>query len=270
MTSFGQEFLLLPNQLYLNHGSYGATPQAVLDAQISWKKRMERQPYHFMHRILPQAYQSALNRAARFIRADVEGLAFVPNATTGCNAVFQNIRFEPGDEVLTTSHRYDAVFNALQRHTNHANINIVVVDLPISPSSGDILERLKSAATHRTGVARHRPHASATASLFPVHDVTQAFQKMGIQVLIDAAHAPGQIDIDISTLAPDYWTGNLHKWCCAPKGSALLYVSKPNREHFNAPIISHGYGKGFREEMGWMGTADYSSLFSLNHGIGFT
>jgi len=256
------DFLLNPEETYLNHGSYGATPKPVLAAQMEWKQKMERQPVHFMHRILPGAYLEALERAAQFINADRTGLAFVPNATTGCNAVLQNLTFLPGDEILTTNHRYDAVYNTLSRHADRQRVKLVVANLPFGASDSTIANSLHEATTPRTRLLVLDHISSATATLFPVYEITRAFQEKGIMVLIDAAHSPGQIDVDLKRLNPDFWTGNLHKWCCSPKGSALLYVSEKHRTRFHAPVISHGYRKGFYDEMSWMGTADFSAYLA--------
>ena len=261
------EFLLRPDVVFLNHGSFGATPKGVLEAQREWQSRMEAQPVDFMVRQLEPALRTALSTAAAYVGTSAGNLSFVPNATTGVNAVIQQAKLRDGDEILTTSHRYDAVGNALHHVAELRGAKVVEAHLPFPVEDGEILERVEAAISPRTRLMVVDQIASATAIGFPAEALVEMAKKRDIPILIDGAHAPGQVDVDLDILEPDYWTGNLHKWTCSPKGAALLYVAPRHQSTFHAHVISHGYRTGWQREFGWVGTMDFSAYLASTAAI---
>ena len=250
-------FLLDPSVTFLNHGSFGATPREVLDVQSALRLRMEREPVDFLTRQLPGLLAEARAALAPALGAQPDDLAFVPNATTGVAAVLSSIELGPDDELLTTTHRYNAVRCALERRAAQAGARLVEAPLPWPVSSPEAL----AAAVIRRLSARTRllvvDHiTSPTALVLPVADIVAAARARGVPVLVDCAHAPGQVPVDLDGLGADWWVGNLHKWLCAPKGAALLWAA-PHRQAQTRPAVpSHGTGLGFREEFDWPGTFD--------------
>ena len=252
-------FRLDPAVTFLNHGSFGAVPTEVEDARRRWAAEMEKEPVSFVIRTLPEALDTALKRAARFVGVDPAGLVFVRNATEGVNAVLASLQFAAGEEVLTTNHRYDAVRNALAHHVERHGAAVVEAEIPFPlRSSDEIFQAVEAAFTKRTRLLVIDWISSPTALILPVARLVAAAHARGIPVLIDGAHAPGQVELQLDTLGADFWVGNLHKWVCAPRGTALLHVSPAWRDRIHPTVISHGYGKGLQAEFGWVGTADPS------------
>jgi isopenicillin-N epimerase len=250
-------FLLDPEINFLNHGSFGATPRCVLQVQRELREVMEREPIDFMIRQLPERISQACEAVAHFIGSPPENTAFVQNATAGVNAVLSSVPLEAGCEILTTNHRYDAVRNTLQRAALAQGARVVeaTVPFPIS-SSQEVTEAIEAAITPKTRLIIVDQITSPTALIFPVEELVQLARDRGIPILVDGAHAPGQIDLDLSKNPPDFWVGNLHKWLCAPKGSAVLVVRDEWRERIHPTVTSHGYGQGLHSEFHWCGTFD--------------
>jgi isopenicillin-N epimerase len=261
------DFFLDPAVVFLNHGSFGATPRRVLEEQRKWQEKMERQPVDFMVRQLEPALWRALDTSADFVGTSTENLVFVPNATTGVNAVLQQMPLKPGDQILTTSHRYEAVGNALKYTASKYGAAVQEAELPFPADAETILERVESRMGTRTRLLVIDQITSATATYFPVEELLALARGRGIRTLVDGAHAPGQLTLDLDAMAPDYWTGNLHKWTCAPKGAALLYVAPRHQNDFHANVISHGYQTGWQREFGWVGTQDFSAYLASAEAI---
>jgi len=255
-------YLLDPDVCFLNHGSFGATPKELIDAQHAMRIQMEREPVDFLAREIESRWQDSIAEVARFLKSDPEGTVFVHNATSGVNAVIDSFPWQPGDEILTTNHRYDAVRNTLDHMAQKVGATVVeaVVPFPIETPE-QIVDAIAKAITPQTRMLVIDQITSPTALHFPVHDIVRLAKKHGIATLIDGAHAPGQLDVDVTKLDPDFWVGNLHKWLCAPKGCAVLYVAKPWRKTIHPGTISHGYKKGLHAEFGWIGTADPTAWF---------
>lgn len=250
-------FQIDPQIDFLNHGSFGAVPVEVEVVQRALQAELESEPVRFMMRRLPGLLETALERAARFVGTTPDGLAFVRNATAGANAVLASLELAPGDEVLTTDHRYNAVCNAMRHVAARAGAVVSEVSIPFPlPDPGEILRRIEAALGPRTRLLVIDQITSPTALCFPVAEILAAARTRGIPVLVDGAHAPGQLDLDLDTLDPDFWVGNLHKWVCAPRGTALLRVSERWRTQVHPTVISHGYGQGFQAEFSWTGTDD--------------
>jgi len=250
-------FSLDPETTFLNHGSYGATPLPVLEAQSIWRARLEAQPVHFMKNVLPPALSRAKARAAAFVGADAADVVFVRNATSGVNAVLQSLDLRPGDRILTTSHRYEAVGHTLTHHAARRGLHLDVVPLPVPlPGPELVLERIAAAITPETRLLVVDQITSATALVLPVRRIAALAAAHGCLLLVDGAHAPGHLELDVPRLGADFWVGNLHKWPCAPKGCALLWVHPDQQETMHPAVISNFYGQGFHAEFDWCGTDD--------------
>lgn len=252
-------FTLNPSCTFLNHGSYGACPRPIQDAQRQWRQQMEAQPVHFMQRILPEALDQARGIAAQFIGAEPASVAFVRNATSGVNAVLSSLRFAAGDRILTTSHRYEAVGNALTYTAKKTGAIIDTVDIPVPLSDPAIVvERLAAAITEKTRLLVIDQISSATALVMPIDAIARLAERHGCLLLVDGAHAPGHLELNVESMGVDFWVGNLHKWPCAPKGCALIWVNSKHRDGLHPAIISNFYGQGFHAEFDWCGTEDPS------------
>ncbi|MBI3452948.1 MAG: aminotransferase class V-fold PLP-dependent enzyme [Rhodospirillales bacterium] len=263
-------FLLESGAAIVNHGSFGATPRPVLAAAEEWRRRMEAQPDRFMRTELPPAIRAAAEMLGRFIGARGEDLVFVDNATTGVNAVIGSFPLAAGDEVLTTTHVYGAVRNALNRHYRPAGVRIVEAEVPF-PVSGEeeILAAVAAGFSPRTRLLIIDHVTSPTALIFPVARLAALARERGVAVLVDGAHAPGMIDLDVPALGVDWYVGNCHKWLMAPKSAGFLWAAPERQAALHPPVISHGYGHGFHAEFDWTGTHDYSPWLAVPAAIEF-
>jgi len=264
------EWLLDPAVAFLNHGSFGATPRAVLAEQERWRGLMERHPTHFMSEELPPALRTAAARLAAFVDARADDLVFVENATAGCNAVLRSMRFAPGDEILVTDHGYPAVRKAAEYVAARAGARVVEATVPFPlHDAKQAVAAVSSRLSSRTRLAIFDHITSSTAVVFPVGELTALCRAAGVPVLIDGAHAPGMLSLDVPSIGADWYTGNCHKWLMAPKGSAFLWVA-PHRQADTHPlVISHGYGQSFTAEFDWVGTRDPSAWLSVPAAIAF-
>jgi len=248
---------------FLNHGSFGACPETVLEHQRELRARLEAEPVRFMIEELEPLWLGALERAARFVGCDAAGLAFVPNATTGVNAVLRSVRIGPGDELLTTDHAYNACANALRFVAERAGASVVVAGLPFPVTDPvRVTEAIVERVTPRTRIALVDHVTSPTGMVLPIADIVRRLDAVGVDTLVDGAHAPGMLDLDIASIGAAYYAGNWHKWVCAPKGAGFLFVRADRRDAVRPTVISHGANSDradlgrFREEFRWTGTAD--------------
>jgi isopenicillin-N epimerase len=262
------EWDLDPDFLTVNHGSFGATPRVVRAAQREWQDRMERQPSRFMSVDLGRRLRMAAGALAEFVGADGSDIVFVDNATTGCNAVLRSLALEQGDEVLVLSHVYGAVRNTVRFVTAHAGATLVEVPIRLpNPDPDEIIAGIAARMTGRSRVAVIDHITSASALVLPVKRIVALCHDHGVPVLIDGAHAPGQIDVDLTAIGADWYVGNCHKWLCAPKGCAFLHAPRP--EGLHPGTISHGYGQGFLKEFDWTGTTDPSRYLAVTEAVAF-
>ncbi len=258
-----------PGVLYLNHGSFGACPKAVLDYQTDLRARMEREPADFMLRSLPGMMAETRVSLGRFVGADPEGIAFVANATTGVNAALASWELGPGDEILATDHAYGACRKAAAFVAPRRGARLVTASVPF-PITGDddVIEPVLAAVTPRTRVALLDHVTSPTALVFPVHRLVEALRERGVESIIDGAHALGMVPLELDALGAACYTANAHKWLCAPKGAAFLHVRADMRERIRPTVISHGYDPArgsvrFRDEWDWTGTDDPTPWLSI-------
>jgi isopenicillin-N epimerase len=271
---FRELWLLDPNITYLNHGSFGATPIAVLARQDEYRAQLEREPVRFMVRELEPLLDAARAEVAAFVGADAEGIAFVPNATAGVNAVLRSLDLDKHDELLVTTHEYNASRNALDFACALAGAKVVVVDVPFPIASPDeVVARVLEKVTERTRLLLIDHITSQTALILPVARIVAEMRARGVDTLIDGAHAPGQIPLDVRAVGAAYYTGNFHKWVCAPKGAGMLYVAPNRRASIRPTTISHGANamrtdrSRYLLEFDWTGTFDPTAWLCVSDSL---
>jgi isopenicillin-N epimerase len=275
-SELASHWTLDPGVVFLNHGSFGACPRPVLEAQRRWRDRMEAQPVRFLARELGGELARAREVLGTFIRADPDDLAFVANATGAVNAVLRSLRFTPGDELLTTDHEYNATLNVLRLVAERDGARVVVVPIPFPISSADaVTNAVLEAVTERTRLALISHVTSPTALAFPIEAIVGGLAARGVDTLVDGAHAPGMIPLDLDRLGAAWYTGNLHKWVCAPKGAAFLHVRSDRQAGIHPSTISHGANEppgrrtAFRAEFDWQGTLDPTPWLAVPDALAF-
>ena len=259
-----------PAVAYLNHGSFGATPVPVLAEQQRLRTAMERNPVSFLVHRLPELLDAVRAEVAAFLGADQEGLVFVDNATTGTQTVIAQVRLGPGDEVLATDHCYPAVLAQLRRATEAAGARLEIASVPLpAPSRAEVAEAVLARLTARTRLLVVDHVASCSGLVFPVEEIVAECRRQVVPVLVDGAHASGMLPVDIRRLGPDFWTGNMHKWVCAPKASAALCVAPQWRDSLRPLVASHGVADGFWPAFDWTGTRDPTALLAVPAALDF-
>ncbi|MEX1156459.1 MAG: aminotransferase class V-fold PLP-dependent enzyme [Chloroflexota bacterium] len=275
-SEFAPHWTLDPAVDFLNHGSFGAAPRVVLDEQQAWRDRIEAEPVRFFASEFEPALDRARQALADFVVADADDLAFVPNATAAINTVLRSLDFAPGDELLTTDHEYNAVKNAMAHAAERADARVVIAPVPFPIGDADqVVEAVIGALSLRTRLAVLDHVTSATALAYPISRLIKELTTRGVATLIDGAHAPGQIPVDLGRLGATYYAANLHKWVCAPKGAAFLWVRRDQQESIRPLAISHGANSPrpdrsrYRVEFDWTGTADPSAYLSVPAALRF-
>ena len=257
------------DMVFLNHGAYGATPRELFERQNEWRLRMEAQPPRFFMNELPDLIRGAASAIADFVGAAVERTVLLENATSGINAVLRSLRFAPGERIVTTDHVYGAVRNTLRFAAERSGATVVEVPVPMPlGAAADVADAVEGALDERTRLVVIDHIASPSALVFPVADIVRRCRGRGIPVLVDGAHAPGHVDLDVDAIGADWYVGNGHKWLCAPKGTAFLTVAADAVEREIHPTtISHAYGQGLAAEFGKIGTRDPSAWLCLPDAI---
>lgn len=265
-----KEWLLQPGISFLNHGSFGATPRLVLAAQAKWRRRMERQPVQFMTRILPGALRDAAAALAAFLGTSADRLVFVDNATTAVNTVLRSIPWRAGDELVLSDHAYPAVKNAVRYIGGQAGVTVREAGVPFPLRGAEqVVDAFMEQLTKRTRLVLVDHVASPSALVFPVEEIVNRCKQAGIAVLVDGAHAPGMLPLELDGLGADWYVGNCHKWLFAPKGCAFLWTTPSAQRDLHPLVISNHFGKGYLAEFDWTGTRDPSPWLSITAALEF-
>jgi isopenicillin-N epimerase len=275
-SSFQQLWSLDTSVTFLNHGSFGACPTTVLEAQQRLRQQLEHEPLRFFGREWEPLLDEARKKLAEFVGGDAEDLVFVPNATTGVNSVLRSLVFHPEDEILTTNHEYNACRNALDFIASRTGARVVVAKIPFPiESPQEILEAVIEQVSPKTRLALLDHVSSQTGLIFPLQQLVKQLQQRGVDTLVDGAHAPGMLPLNLLEIGATYYTGNCHKWLCAPKGAAFLYVRRDKQPEIRPLTISHGANSPrtdksrFQLEFDWMGTDDPTAYMCVPEAIAF-
>ena len=269
-------WLLREDVIFLNHGSFGACPKPVLEVQTRLREEMEAEPLQFLWREIESRIDAARESLAAFLGAPFSELALVVNATTAVNAVVNSVRLRPGDELLTTNHAYNACGNVLELAARRSGARVIVAKVPFPvEGEGSLIESILAQVTERTKLVLLDHVTSPTALIFPMEVLVREIERRGIPVLVDGAHAPGMLPLRLGELGASYYTGNLHKWVCAPKGAGFLYVRRDRQEGLHPATLSHGYNtrragrSAFHDEFDWQGTSDVTAWLSVPAALQF-
>jgi len=259
---------LAPDIRYLNHGGYGVVPNDVLAVQAEWRARIERDPTRFMVEELPTAWRMAADLLARHMGASGDDLAFVENATVGCNAVLRSLDLHQGDEILVTNLGYAAINKAARYAASRSGARVVEVAIPMPlPDMAALTAALAGRLGPRTRLCIFDHIVSPAALVLPVAELTRLAHDAGARVLIDGAHAPGQIALDIPAIGADWYVGNCHKWLMAPRACGFLWARAEAQAELHPLAISHGLGDGFLAEFDWTGTRDPTPMLAMPSAI---
>ncbi len=276
MNPLRQHWQLEEGLTFLNHGSFGACPRVVVEEQTRLRTEMEKNPVRFLWREIEGRLDAARGEVARFVGADAAELAFVPNATSAVNAVLRSFPFQPGDEILVTDHGYNACNNIATECAARSGAKVVVAHLPFPIASPEqALDAILSSITSQTRLVLVDHVTSPTALVLPVAEIIRELEPRGIAVLVDGAHAPGMLPLEVGALRPSFYTGNLHKWVCAPRGTGFLFARSDRQQGLHPAAISHGYNTSragrspFHDEFDWQGTFDMSAWLAVPAAIRF-
>jgi isopenicillin-N epimerase len=270
-------FLLDPDVHFLNHGSFGATPKPVFEEYQRWQRELERQPVEFLGRRNDDLLREAREALGAYLNVDADSLVFVTNATWGINVIARSLELEPGDEVLSTDHEYGACSMTWEHLLGKTDARYCrhPVPLPVTTHE-EFVEAFWGSVTPRTKVIFLSHITSPTALIFPVKEICRRARENGILTVVDGAHAPGQIPLDLQDLGVDIYSGNLHKWLCAPKGAGFLYVRPEEQDWIESLVVSWGWGREgvitdstFVQRNEWQGTRDIAPFLAVPAAIRF-
>jgi isopenicillin-N epimerase len=269
-------FLLDPDIVFLNHGSFGACPRPVFEAYQEWQRTLERQPVDFMARRFAERLQVAREQLASYLKVSTGELVFIPNATTGINIVARSLQLKPGDEVLATNHEYGAIDRTWDFLCGKSGASYVKQNIPLPVTTPEALvEAFWQGVTPRTRVISLCHITSSTALIFPLQEICRRARARGILTIIDGAHAVGQIELDLIEVGADFYAGNCHKWLCAPKGAAFLFARSEVQALVEPFVVSWGWNNtpfgptSFVDYLEWQGTRDVSSYLAVPAAIEF-
>ena len=273
-SDMAEHWTLDPNISFLNHGSFGACPIAVIEEQRRWQDLLEKEPVAFFEDIAPDALAKVREELGIFLNCEAEDIALITNATSGANTILRSLVFNSEDEILVPDHAYQACRNAIDFVAQRWGARVVTCQIPFPiDSNQQILDIVMGAVTKRTKLVMIDTVTSPTGLRMPFEQLVAELEGKGIHVLLDAAHGPGMIPLDLNGLGASYVTGNFHKWLCSPKGSAFLYVRKDLQKQIHPLTISHGATfpldgiSRFRHEFDWVGTSDVSAWLAVPKAI---
>ena len=274
--SLHDSFLLRPDVVFLNHGSFGACPRPVFETCQAWQLELERQPVEFLGRRFEALMRQARESLATFVGVQADELVYVPNATTGLNVVIRSLPLQEGDEVLSTDHEYGALDRTWRFICRKRGARYIRQSVPLPIESAEqVVESIWSGVTPRTRVLFISHITSPTAIIFPLAELIRRAREAGVITMIDGAHAPGQIPLDLKALGADFYSGNCHKWMCASKGSAFLYARREMQHLVEPLVVSWGWESEkpgpsrFIDEQEWQGTRDIAAYLSVPAAIQF-
>ena len=277
-------FLLDPDLVFLNHGSFGACPREVMQEYQRWQMEMERNPVEFLGRRSAELLAHSRALLAKTLGANPENLVYLPNSTTGVNTVARSLNLQSGDEVLSTDHEYGACDNAWNFVCQRSGARYVPVEISLPFEAAEFTRRVWAGVTPRTRVIFLSHITSTTGLIFPIAELCRRARDAGILTVIDGAHAPGHFPLVLNSLGADFYTGNCHKWLCAPKGSGFLHVLPQHHDKVHAAVVSWGYSASITGHTGfdaytgatllerrlqWQGTRDISAFLSVPQAIRF-
>ena len=263
-------FILDKKTTFLNHGSFGACTKEVMNQYIEFQYELENQPVHFIEKEIPDLMTKSRKSLSKFLNVDSNDLILIDNPTTAINEIIRSLKLQPGDEIISTDHEYGAMDKAWEFITEKTGSVYKNIKLPFPiESNDDITSTLVNNCSDKTKVLFISHITSPTAIIFPVKELCDFARKNNIITIIDGAHAPGHIELDIRNLNPDYYIGTCHKWLCTPKGVSFLYVDKEIQNKLDPLIIGWGWRdsetklSNFQSNHQWWGTRDMSSYFCI-------
>ncbi|MCZ8198444.1 MAG: aminotransferase class V-fold PLP-dependent enzyme [Flavobacterium sp.] len=258
-------FHLNPEITFLNHGSFGACPKPIFEEYQRFQLELENEPVYFIQKKSAGYLKTARESLAKFIGCDAQDLFFTPNPTFAVNTIMRSLKLQAGDEILTTNHEYGAMDRTWHFYCKKSRVKYIrqEISLPIT-SKEQILDEFWKGVTSKTKVIFLNQISSSTALIFPVKEICDKARELGLITIIDGAHVPGHIDLDITDLNPDFYTGTLHKWMLAPKGSSFLYVKKEYQNDIEPLVVSWGYESDFPGESQFLDYHEYQGTRDIS------
>lgn len=278
MNDLKAQFLLDPDVVFLNHGSFGATPWPVFSSYQEWQRRLERQPVQFIDKELPGHLANARQILGNYINAAPDDVVYVPNATFALNVVARSLDLGPNDEVLTSNHEYGACGNVWQFLSRKRGFTYRQQPISFPAESNEaVVDEFWKGVTPHTGAIFLSHITSPTALRLPVEAICRRARDLGILTIIDGAHAPGQIPVDMQSIGADFYFGNAHKWLCSPKGAGFLFA-RPEKQHLVEPLVvgwgwgenrTFSFGSDYLDYLQWLGTNDLAAYLAVPAAIEF-